>query len=123
MPSNMIKYVGLDKLSIDEKQTLKRIIEKESVKITRLSDPVDMTVNVKVHTSAGVRKRYLIQLKAVLTDKMVIAQASEKSVKNSGDWDITTASRKAIEKLTAEMSHKLRSEESRRKRRGMKALV
>ncbi len=120
----MIKYVGLGELSIDEQQTLKRIVEQESVKVTRATrDPVDLMVKIKVHKNAGKRKRYTIHMKASTKNGVFNAKTGETPSKNSGDWDLTTAAHKAIEKLAAETDHKMKSSAAKWKKHRLKAFL
>ena len=124
MPSNMIKYVGLGDLSVDEQQTLKRIIQQESVKVTRATKaPVNLMVKVNVHKNAGKRKRYTIHVKASTRQGVFNAKTGEKPSKNSGDWDLTTAAHKAIEKLAAETEHRLQSSTAKWKKRGVREFI
>lgn len=112
MASNSIRYAGLSKLSSEEQDALKRIMQKESLRITRMipDRAIDLIVTVKVHNTGGERKRYLVFLRTDAPSRNFAVQTKEIDVKKSGEWDLAIAARKAIEKLAFEVKHKLHAD-------------
>ncbi len=96
-----IKYVGIDELSIEENEMIKRLSEEYLPKIERaIRTDVSLVVHVKTHHETGKRKQYEFIVRTISTAKTFEASCSE--------WDLAGSLHKAFQKLEKEIEHRYR---------------
>lgn len=96
-----IEYKDTSKLNQTEIETLHRITEEYSEKLSNTADIKEIVIDVKTHEKGGKRKRYDIGLH-VSDDKKFNTRVE--------DWDLEKVMHEAFKKILQEIEHKDRTE-------------
>lgn len=102
-----IRYSGTKLLTSIEKAQMETILEKELFKAERKTKDIErFSVHISKHNAEGKRAKININIKAEFpgTDSILAAQS---------DWDIKTASHKAVDNLKKELEKKFKKESSK----------
>ena len=95
-----IQTKGTELLEEKEKQITNKIIDEYYPKIQRqFKNLTSLTINFKGYKKQGKNKKYSINIKAIAPTKIFEANAS--------DWNLTRTLHKVMNKLKAEIEHKL----------------
>ncbi len=108
---NIVKYTGLDKLTLLEKIKLKNIAESKYSKISRLfqDKPADVSINVKIYDKEKKRK-YSLHGKVEAATRIFSASAS--------DWDIKKTTHEVMDKLESEVKKQFKPQTKEWRRKG-----
>ena len=117
---NIVKYSGLKNLSDEEQAALKSIVEKEYPRIQRLiKNSSDLIVHIKTRKK-NTRKRFMISMRLEAPTKMFTTKSRD--TEEGGDWDLIKATHKALNALSFEIKHALKTDTEPWKRGGIKKL-
>ena len=105
-----IEFTGTELLTGTEKATANKLINEYYGKIQReLKNPTILKVHVKEHEKDGNRKKYSINVQAIIAKKVFQA--------NAFDWDIARTLHKVMKSIENEIEHKLHSSDQHPKQR------
>jgi len=117
---NIIKYSGLDGITEEEEEILKKIVENEYPKIQRqIKNISDLTIHIKTLKKMS-RKRFIISFR--LEAPMIRFNVKTKDTEKGGDWDIAKAAHQALNALNFEIKHRLKTDTESWKKGGIKRL-
>lgn len=100
---DVLQFVGVNDLSIEEQVAVNEVSTKEFEKIERmLNNRVSMVVHVKLYTKQGGKNKYSLHVR-------VIAPTGEIESCKSHDWDLMRALRKSFEDIQNQINHRFHS--------------
>lgn len=105
---DVLQFVGVNDLSIEEQVAVNDVSTKEFEKIERmLNNRVSMVVHVKLYTKQGGKNKYALHVR-------VIAPTGEIESCKSHDWDLMRALRKSFEDIQNQINHRFHSNATRK---------
>ena len=104
---DLIQFVGMHELRMDESERVKELAEQYFPKIKReLHNLTRLVVNVKLHNEAGARRKYSMHAQVVSPGKNFESN-------NQVGFDISTVCHQAFGALIREIQHTYHAERSR----------
>jgi len=105
--NEVIQFVGVSDLKVDEQQTVQTLSEEYYDKIKRqLNNVTNMTVHVKCYDTTGARKKYSINVK-------VAAPTIIFSSDRADDWELPRALHEGFQSIQNQITHKLHTDTTR----------
>lgn len=119
MDLSKINYIGIKKITADEKQDLDTLLARLFPKLERkLPAMSDVTIHIKTYQKGGDRKKYSLHLR-VCSGKRVFEA-------HHHDWDLRTATHCIFNEMLSQLDHQLHTSDQRPKdllRRTLKAIT
>ena len=115
--NNIIQYINLKELNPEEQAVVTGIFDKEYEKIHRLfsGNLLNLLVHTKVHDKGG-KKKYSVHIRAEAPTKIF---ATKKAV----DWNLKTATRKAIAEIKNHVSHEFKHQHNKKEAFKLKRMM
>ncbi len=106
--NNIIQYINLKKLNPEEQAVVTGIFDKEYEKIHRLfsGNLLNLLVHTKVHDKGG-KKKYSVHIRAEAPTKIF-------ATKMATDWNLKTATRKAVEEIKNHVKHAFKHQHNKK---------
>jgi len=93
---NIIKYIGLKELDINEQAIVKDILEEEYEKIHRLIKNItNVNFHIKLYNIEGKAKKYSVHIKIEAPTRIFTA--------NTADWDLAKVTHECINAVKKEI--------------------
>jgi len=101
--NEVLQFVGLNKLAIEEQMTVNQLATKEFEKVERmLHNIVSMIVHIKEYAKEGGKNKYSLHVRVMAPTAIIESCKSQ-------DWDLTRALRKSFEDIQNQIQHKFHS--------------
>lgn len=105
--NEVLQFVGLNDLAIEEQIAVNDLATKEFEKVEKmLHNKISMVVHIKEYTKEGGKNKYALHVR-------VIAPTGEIESCKSNDWDLVRALRKSFEDIQNQIQHKFHSNSTR----------
>jgi len=103
----VIQFIGLKELSLEEQDTIKSLSSEYFDKVKRLvNDLTNVVVHAKFHQKEGAKKKYALKVKLVIPGNIFESN-------NQDDWDLPTALHMSFVSILHQINHKLHSDTTR----------
>ena len=103
----IIQFIGLKELSLEEQELLKEITERESAKIKRqINNLTSLIVQVKKYAKSGSKPKYAFHIRLIAPTKTIESCKAH-------DWDFARALRKALHDLSCQIEHTFKTDPTR----------
>ncbi|MBI4141788.1 hypothetical protein HY484_02600 [Candidatus Woesearchaeota archaeon] len=95
----VLQFVGLNQLSIEEQEAVNSISTKEYEKAKRtLKNTLSVVVHIKCYEKEGGRKKYSLHIRAIAPTKIIESCKSH-------DWDLPRAVHKSFQDIHKQIAH------------------
>jgi len=95
----VLQFVGLNSLTIEEQDAVSTIATKEYEKAQRaLKNTLSMVVHIKCYEKEGGRKKYSLHIRAIAPTKIIESCKSH-------DWDLIRALHKSFQDIHNQIAH------------------
>lgn len=102
--NEVIQFVGVSDLKVQEQETVQSLAEEYYDKIKRqLNNVTNLTVHVKCYEKDGARKKFSINVKVSAPTMVFTSDRAD-------DWELPRAVHEAFQSVQAQINHKLHSD-------------